>query len=297
MRTRWLVCFGLVLAAGCKSGSPPSATGGSGSASALQWGPQFPGAGNSESAKGLPHASMTCFYPAGSTTQPAATLEYKLEAIPEGNTTHLRLTFSPDFVDNTYGVSALGWGSRGHVFKDLVGSDHAQLALLNPTATVLDFKADYISQDPTMPSGYRNLGALGGDGKMVLGAASAIVKTSTSLDRNLNERGLSQYTVDSPATDAQYTPNPAAPGWDYRVVYESWVNNDAFGPSGFKAAQLTFVHASPSKTGQNTVTVTPAPCPPSWQVPCDTAVSSDCTPVTDPPASFAPGGGQPSPIQ
>jgi hypothetical protein len=35
--------------------------------------------------------------------------------------------------------------------------------------------------------------------------------------------GLSDFTVDSPATDEIYTPNPDALEWDYRVSYEVWV--------------------------------------------------------------------------
>jgi hypothetical protein len=278
----------------CVAGCAPAGTG----SDPGQWGPQFPGAGSSESAQGLTNASMTCFYPAGGASQPAATLEYKLEAIPEGNTIHLRLTFNPDFVDNTYGATSVGWGTKGHKFADLVGSDHSELKLTNAAGAVLDYKADYISKSTAFASGYQNLGALGGDGKMMLGSASEIVKTMTSLDRNLNERGLSQYEVDSPATDAQYTPNPAAAAWDYRVVYESWVLVDAFGPSGFGSALLTFVHASPSKVmGHDTETVSPAPCPPAWKVPCDTMVdSSDQCPDSSPPSGFSPGSAAP-PVQ
>src|ERR1041384_757223 len=40
-----------------------------------------------------------------------------------GGTTVIRVTFSKNFVDNTYGANAVGW-PKGHKFKDLVGSDH-----------------------------------------------------------------------------------------------------------------------------------------------------------------------------
>ena len=29
--------------------------------------------------------------------------------------------------DNSYGVNAVGWGTKGHTFGNLVGSDHAGL--------------------------------------------------------------------------------------------------------------------------------------------------------------------------
>ena len=72
---------------------------------------------------------------------------------------------------------------------------------------------------------------------------------------------------DSPATDASFSANGAAPEWDFRVIYEVWVSQDAFGSAGFGSALIESVHASPSKTGDNTETVAPAPCPPSPDAP------------------------------
>src|ERR1041385_4051479 len=78
--------------------------------------------------------------------------------------TTVRFTFSKNFVDNTYGANSIGWGQRGHQFKDLVGSDHVILALYNGDGTdVMEPKIDYISQDSSAPSGYRTLGVSGGD--------------------------------------------------------------------------------------------------------------------------------------
>jgi hypothetical protein len=84
----------------------------------------------------------------------------------------------------------------------------------------------------------------------------------TSIDRNLNERGYASYTTDSPATDELYTPNPETPEWDYRVVYEAWIDDDVFGAAGFGGALIEFVHASPAKAQSNTITVEPGDCPP-----------------------------------
>ena len=39
-------------------------------------------------------------------------------------------------------------------------------------------------------------------------------------------------TTNSPATDANYTPNPTYPNWIYDVWYEVTVDLDAF-PAGF----------------------------------------------------------------
>ena len=207
-----------------------------------------------------------CYFPSGGTTTgapPSATVQYDLESMAGTDVVHVALFFDRGFVDNTYGATAIGWGAHGHKFMDLVGSDHAELVMTDGTGhTVLDFKLDYISADASAPSGYRNLGVTGGDGGMVVGDPTAIVATMTSLDQNLNQ--YPAYKVDSPATDASYTPNPATPEWKYGVIYEAWVAMSAFGTAGFGNVQLTYVHASPSKLGTNTITVTPNTCPPNW---------------------------------
>jgi hypothetical protein len=173
----------------------------------------------------------------------------------------------------------------------LVKSDHALLSLTNRDGKVaVQFKLDYISEDPSAPSGFASLGVSGGEGKMIVGDQKWIVKYSTSIDENLNERGYKNYTVDSPATDTSYTPNPDAPEWDYRVVYEVWVDIAAFGPKGFGDATIESVHASPSKESSNTVVVKRDDCPPcvpgldincnSQDLP-DASVTDGCVPGLD----------------
>lgn len=294
-------------------------------------GPQFPGAGQSGSAAGIAagapalgcdaplpfvgrpsgNATMTCFYGADDPT-PAATVEWVVESDPVADLVHVRLTMNPSFVDNTYGANAVGWGDSkakkpgkgpmammmgkgAHTFKDLVGSDHAEFKLTDASGALrLQFKADYLSASAGAPSGYATLGVGGGDGKLITGSASDVVGVSTSLDRNLNVCGLRDFTVDSPATDSAYTPNPIAVNWDYRVVYDVWVRASAFGTAGFGAATVDFVHASPSKVGDSTVDVTPGECPPSWppycQDPdgCCIAVDGYCGGIPSPPKT--PGG-------
>jgi hypothetical protein len=177
-----------------------------------------------------------------------------------------------------------------HSFKDLVESDHAEFKLSDAAgALVLHFKADYISATQSIPATYESLGVSGGDGKMISGSASDIVAVSTSLARNLNECGLGSYTVSSPATDANYTPNPAAPDWDYRVVYDVWVKADAFGSDGFGEAVVDFVHASPSKADSPTVTVTRKTCPPEWNYCNDPNGCADvCVATPDKPCAGSP---------
>jgi len=228
---------------------------------------------------------------------PLATIEQVIEVIGGKRVVHLRVTFDPAFVDNTYGANACcGWpeaettteppagmgmgmgmgmmppkmpkpGKGGHTFDDLVGSDHLELMLTNATGeTVMDFKIDYITASSDSACGYRTLGVNGGEGKVVVGNASAVLGVATSIDRDLNGCGYCE-TTDSPATDENYTPNADAPAWDYRVVYEVWLDLDAFGSAGFGQAYITNVHASPSKLDNNTVEVTATPCPGEWDTP------------------------------
>jgi len=279
-------------------------------------GPQFPGAGTGRAGdsiaagvdtvscdgKGPPPGGTTGPVPGARATElclygsdpnvPAATVEWVLETASDSEVVHVRLTFNPNFVDNTYGANAIGWderaattpagmpgmpgmggmpkppkgpGGKGHSFMDLVGSDHAEFKLFdNHDALRLQFKLDYISQSAAAASGYACLGVSGGEGKMIAGSAADVVAASTSLDRNLNACMFGGYTEDSPATDADYTPNASAPSWDFRVVYDVWVKRAAFGDVGFGRALVEFVHASPSKLGENTVDVVPDECPPDW---------------------------------
>src|SRR5207249_342124 len=112
-----------------------------------------------------------------------------------------------------------------------------------------------------------------GDGAMVSGNAAYVLNTDTSLSQNFNQRGYSRYTVDSPATDSKYTPNPAAPLWDYRVMYEAWIDARAF--NGQPRAFVDHVHASPSKFADDTLYVSAGRCPPEWNAPTR-PVGSSC---------------------
>jgi hypothetical protein len=262
--------------------------------------PQFPGAGTSDAGDPLPGGMLCdavpgqtvevpereekCFFDKNNPDDPnvAATLEQVLECVEDTDTIHLRLTFHPWFVDNTYGVNSIGWPPRrGHRWTDLTKSDHAEIILTNDAGEiVLRFKLDYITEDPSAPSGYSSLGVTGGDGSVLVGDASAIVKWSTSIDRNINERGLDEYIPDSPATDEDFTANPDAPEWDFRVVYEAWVDASIFDDGGFGGATIEYVHASPAKSSSDTIETEPRDCPPP---------PDDC-PGTDPDADCGQGG-------
>ena len=226
---------------------------------------------------------------------PSSVIEQVIETINGKTYLHLRVTFDPRFVDNTYGANASsGWvnktkdggmampkdpmggkappmggmaGKAAHTFDDLVGSDHVELVLVDGSGnTVLDFKVDYVSEKADAPCGYGTLGVSGGEGKMITGDASAIVAVGTSIDRNLNGCGYCLIT-DSPATDDDFTVNSSAPNWDYRVIYEVWIDFSVFKGHGFGGAYIPSVHASPSMASTNTIDVEPEKCPPDWDTP------------------------------
>jgi hypothetical protein len=273
--------------------------------------PSFPGAGTSDAAKPLENGGLCdyvegdpiptagevtrCFFGPDDDQTPVATIEQVLECALGVDTLRVRLTFDPSFVDNTYGEGSIGWEDEKEglrEFKKLVGSDHAEILIIDSDGeTTAHFALDYVSEDDDAPSGYASLGVEGGDGEMITGDPSIIVDSSTSIDRNLNERGYGDYTVDSPATDESFTPNDDTPEWDYRVVYEAWIDLDAFGDAEFGGAFIEFVHASPSKADDNTIEVVPGECPPGEDPPDDDPCldgdpDTDCgssDPPDDPP--------------
>ncbi len=202
--------------------------------------------------------------------KPAAMVEYLHETAGGQDYYRFRITFDPSFVDNTYGENAIGWGDKGHTWKDLLGSDHAELELFdNNKVMVAQLKIDYVGIDSAPACGYSSLGVTGGDGKMLIGDPRWVLGSSSSLARNLGGCGYCESSacggdcrVNSPSTDEQWSTNSATPNWDFRVRYEVWVDAAAFGTSGFGGVNVSYVHASPSKASSNTITVIPGPCPP-----------------------------------
>ena len=156
--------------------------------------------------------------------------------------------------DNSYGANAVGWGSKGHTFDNLRGSDRLEFRFTNGAGGVtVDFFMDYISAKSGAPSGYGSLGASGGDGSCVTrSCTSAIVSFTTSLDRNLNTLGFF-LTEDSPPTvsNTDYTLLPLSPytGWEFKNIYEVTVKNTVFGGAAPSVDRVSFplVHNSPAK--------------------------------------------------
>jgi hypothetical protein len=206
-----------------------------------------------------PHDDSICLVEEGqpADSEPMSIIEHEITEWEGTPAVHISITLNPSFVDNTYGTTKVGWDN--HKFDDLVGSDKVSFIALNVDGdTVFDLEVDYISPDDQAPCGYSSEGV----SKINVGDGEAILYATSSLDRNLNERGYcEEYLENSPETDENCTPNPEAPDWDFRVVYEIWIALSAFEPQGFGSAFMYAVHASPSKKGTNTIDVTPGECP------------------------------------
>lgn len=204
-----------------------------------------------------PNGGQNCF--SGVNPQVFAKSYWTVNA--NSQTVTLRVTFAKSFVDNCYKASgnADNW-TRSHTFNNLLGSDHLIWSIRDANGVEkLAFKQDYISASNLFPSGYGTLGFGGDGGDPSVGNASDVLSFRTSLSTNFNDFGYI-YTNDSPPTDTNYTPNPAAPNWIYDTWYEVTVKSSVFGSAGFGFVNVASVHASPSKTGNNTETITNNPC-------------------------------------
>ena len=178
--------------------------------------------------------------------------------------------------DNSYGANAVGWGSGGHTFSNLVTADHAGFTVSQNGTAKLDFNVDYLSStsvSSTNPSGYTSLGPFGGDGSVNVGTlTTSDVTWDTSLSRDLNKLGYfsngtqtsasksgtngADLLVNSPPTESTSgydlkSPNPwngastnpdgtVTNGWDFHNTYYVTL----------KAAKLVALGAENSSTHQ-----------------------------------------------
>jgi hypothetical protein len=204
-----------------------------------------------------------CFFGEGM-EEPSATVEYITESVENDEYVHLRVIFDPDFVDTTFGECSLetGW-KKMHTYKALNGSDHVELKLYDCADDLsMHMKVDFID-DKTADGacGLGTAGVTGGDGEMFVGDAAHVLAVGTSLDRNMNGCGYCDKE-ESPCPGGEfYEPSPNAPEWDFRMVYELWIDVEAFGDAGFCRPDIEYVHASPAKAEADTVTVESDDCP------------------------------------
>ena len=213
---------------------------------------------------GFVHGLELC-PPAGTTGPTSAGFLYW--GVDVNGDVYVRYNQSRQINDNTDGVNAIGWGTKGHTFSNLTGSDKAEFKFTaaGSTSVALDFFLDYITAKAGTPSGYASLGPDGGDGSMVSGTRANLLSWNTSLAKNLNNTGFcvglnctysgTNLLVDSPAADANCNvTNAAFAAWNFTNAYEMKISHLAFGSAGFGAVSVGLIHNSPPKSGTDAFT-------------------------------------------
>ena len=245
-------CAALLLSTGCYAVHEPGENPGP------DPGPERPTCGEGQVCDSDPgDGERLCFYRDGDRTTPMAEAIYRFEVTSLGEAWRVSLILAESFVDNTWGErSSSGYrdGDRGHTLRDLVRSDHAQIAFTDAAGrNQLEIRIDYLSESDDTESGYRSLGVWGGDGGIVSGFGSGVLFATSSLDDNVNLRGCPIDEASSPAPGA-------CEGWEPRVIYTAYLSPETFEPVGFGAPSLHHIHASPSRTA-DTIEVQQGPCP------------------------------------
>ncbi len=248
-----------------------------------------------------PGASQEICYVSDNPAYPGQGPQYfytQIHVTDLGSSLQVQLVLDKEFVDNTYGANTSEYWKNGqlkqHTFQDLWKSDRAQFLFyaVGNSSPVMDISVDYLDVDGGAPSGYASQGVTGGDGSVNVGSAAWVLSSSTSLDYNLNSAAYPNMTVDSPVTGANYTPNASYPNWIFDVIYTVVVDKAAFGSAGYDYVTIPYIHASPSRVGQNTVSVQPGPCVP---YPTATATTQSGPPPTATSAAATPTSVAPTP--
>ncbi|MHC4675980.1 MAG: hypothetical protein ACYTBZ_26105 [Planctomycetota bacterium] len=180
-------------------------------------------------------------------------------------------------IDNSYGSTRVGWGSKNHLFigsggESLYGSDKAEISIRDGVGNLLfDFKMDYIAMQETgVPAGtnpYVSAGVQENDegptydqsqGKVDSGNASHFLEWATSQEYNMNQY-YPNFITDSPLTDSNTSynvTNPADADWVFEVIYEFKIDSAAL--SGYSGdLTVDVLHDSPNKLGKNKVWTEP----------------------------------------
>jgi hypothetical protein len=150
---------------------------------------------------------------------------------------------------------AVGWGERGHTWRDLWHSDHVQIDFRAlDDSTIFKGQIDYVAEDGS------NGCVTDGDGEVEIGDASDMVSCDSSMTQNA-QLACFDPTGPSPKVDENYIQDPSdpshCPGWEFSVWYEATLSADAFDEFGYPL--ITYIHASPAKTADSKPEVVPGP--------------------------------------
>ena len=183
------------------------------------------------------------------------------------NDVALALFFPKTLCDNSYGTTAIGWGSdapsgKNHNFDDLKGSDKAELTFKDRNGKAqLAIVMDYLHEYKNDPPRFRSGGVTDGDYAVSVGSASGVLAAETSMGYNYATYGESYPAhfgkgKNSPAADSDYG-NPVLADWVYEITYELQIDGSVIGagfdPSNADWFEIGVVHMSPNKLGGNKV--------------------------------------------
>lgn len=176
------------------------------------------------------------------------------------------------YVDNSYGTNrnnnSVGWGSKVHKFKDLVGSDKAVFNLFDEFGqNLIEIEIDYIKRDKkaTDPSEeYYSEGEVNeGEDSHLLQYATSLEYNSRTFNVFLDKDGTDTIGKDmaSPETlgpNSYEVADAAFSDWIFEVNYEFAIDLDAFEGAEFGYIEIDSLHASPKKFSVESFTVAPS---------------------------------------
>jgi hypothetical protein len=187
----------------------------------------------------------------------------KLWMAVNGGLLNVGLTVPKTLVDNSYGLTRVGWGTKNHKFQELVGSDKAQFIFRNANDQAqFDVTFDYLhalGDEKNDPPYVADKTAK--EFKVTTGNEAHVIDASSSMVYNWDTFGAAypQYfgkDSNSPAAADDYSgsvPN----GWVFDVTYEFQVDWSTWNITQEDLIRGDFVeilHASPNKVGKNVVT-------------------------------------------
>lgn len=206
-------------------------------------------------------------HPQDATQTPGSGGFFFAQVDPDTGDVYIRYTQSLSTNDNTYGASTVNWpgggGSGNHKWHHLVNSDQTRFEIKDANGNVVvDLYMDYISTSSSAPTGYMSLGPTGGDGSMNIGNVNWIYDWKSSMQVNLERYcNGTNCTVngvnllqDSPPTlnhQSYELVDPTFSDWIFPYWIEFHVKAEAFGGSTFGSVQLTDIHNSPAKFGND----------------------------------------------
>lgn len=202
-------------------------------------------------------------HPQDPTQTPGSGGFFYAQVDPDTGDVYIRYTQSLDVNDNSYGDNEVNWPGNNHKWNHLVTSDQTRFEITDANGNVVvDLYMDYISANTSAPTGYRSMGPTANDGSMNIGDVNWIYDWKSSMEVNLERYCAGTNCVvngvdlldDSPPTvnpQSYDVANADFSDWIFPYWIEFNVSAAAFGGSTFGGVELTDIHNSPAKMGND----------------------------------------------